>query len=324
MSSLPVLQYCGLSGRLNSASLRSGILSSYHHAKCSGDAKEAMRLWHQLTLAEREEVADWHVPTHVMVNDLIYGYDSAEKELEVALGPDGCAVDFNDPAALVNGHLDMAWAQGLEAVVIDIKRQRYTAFEGAESLQIAAYGRAFASMRGCVAYTPGIFVAMTGEWIIGKRVELESSEGEELWQRIKAAAENQARGEASTGPHCMKCFGRLKCPEFTLPVISNGNASTLAVVNGNPTPDQVAEALVVAKGMKDMAERILDAAKVYHDRGMVIKDKNGWEFRPTLSKGREYVNVGELKAGLGAEAKRFIRISRPRETWDWNKPKRFK
>lgn len=320
MSSLPVLQYCGLSGRLNSASIRAGVISSYHHARCSGDTKETARLWLQLTPEERADVETWHRPSHVMVGDLIYNYESAEKELEVALDKDGCHVAFDSPDAIMTGHLDMAWTQGTEAVVVDIKRQTWTAHEGPQSLQIAAYGRAYASMRGASAYTPGVFVAMTGDWLIGSRVELESAEGEEIWQRILGAARNQELGEASVGAHCNKCFSRLKCPEFLLPAIQYGKfgASDLT------TAEQVAEALVAAKGLKELSERIFDTAKVLHERGMRIVDKSGFEYKPSPRKGREYINVKQARASMGAAIEPLIQRARDGVEWDWVKPKRTK
>jgi hypothetical protein len=120
--------------------------------------KETEQLFIRLTDKEAEEVMQWKTPVDIEFYGTRLTYDTAEKELPVGLSKTGKYCGAN-AKALTHGTLDMAWTLESEgrciAVIGDIKKSRWTV-QSPDSLQLWAYGLAYASKHKCDAVICGI------------------------------------------------------------------------------------------------------------------------------------------------------------------------
>ena len=320
MSKLPIVQYCGLAGKVNeiAGSIRAGVLSKWFHANCGEQWEEAQRLWAQLSDNEREEVRSWVRPARCTIDGTLLDYSVAEKELEVGIDENGRYLDPTQHEVMSTGHIDMAWNYNKVAYIGDIKRSRFTVKDGTDSLQLHAYGFAYSSLRGCHYYRVGIWQAIEGVWIwSNERVDLESSRAGDIWERIRRAGLNTDE-EANKGPHCQDCWGRLKCPAYTLDA-ALGTTELAPLVNGGLTPENAVRALQLAESMVDLGSSVIEACKAYVAQGGKIADGKGRSYRPIKSEGREYVTTRDVRAKFGSAAESVIRRSKPGERWGWYK-----
>lgn len=320
MSSLPVVQYCGQAGKLNEryGSGRAAVMSTYFHALCAGSI-HTPQLKAKLTAEELEEVADWHKPGTIELYDgeVVLDYASADKELEVMLTDDGEHTYSTDKAISI-GHLDFAWGRKfrgqLVAFVADIKKSEWT-IASPNSLQLAAYGWAYASLIGADAYVPGVWAATEGKYIWGDWVDLQDPDSLDVWLQIKHAALNN--GEFATGPHCRNCFARLHCPEFLFPP----NVDKLATFSEGhePTPEELADAYLAAQAMEDIAKRLKDNVKEYGRRGVEIRAADGRRLTYSQRNGKESADVKALKVDYPELADKYIKRGEPFLFPSWSK-----
>ena len=227
MSNLPITQYCSGAGVLGAkyGAGRAAITSSAFHARAA-EQENAGALLAQLTDEELEEIDEWETP-----GDAPYGtdgdllrYAEAKREFTLHLTKDGGATE--DPTEAVStGHPDMAWVGMLEvegeelvkvAFIGDMKKTDYSSADGLESLQLMAYGFAYAAQEDCDAFCVGIWNITLGEWDWGQIITT-GLENADLLERVVRAATN-TDGTFVTGGHCRNCYQRTHCQEYLLPV----------------------------------------------------------------------------------------------------------
>lgn len=335
MSSLPVVQYCPQAARLGAqyGSGRAAAMSRYFHARCAGvPCSEAV------SVEELEVIDTWHAPTDVTLWDgTVLRYDDAEKELHVALDADG---KYTDPTSVTGeenstceGHIDFAWvhdhaknaafqAAHRVAYVADIKKSKWTTLDGPESLQLMAYGVAFAKRVGAAFLCTGIFVAEDGEWQwLNRLIAVDSDEFRELQARVMAAAMN-TEGQASTGSHCRDCYARLHCPEHVLAATASiGFLAPIAEGHKVATPDELRGLLLAAQNVSELAEKAIAHVKEAARRGAVISDpETGKVYKGIQCKGRESVTPKSLREKMGDEAEKYIDQGKPYSMFRWVKP----
>lgn len=321
-SSLGVAEFCPRSADLNEQSgiSRTAIISTAWHAKLAGNDT----LVGELHPDERKEVATYGTPTDAhVINGLdteekhnhVLTYEEAEKELHVQV--------FERDSLVTEGTLDFAWVRTLPdgrrwAFVADLKRSTWAIPDGPDCLQLAAYGHAYAALRGCVGYTPGLWSGTDSEWSWGTPVDLTSPEALDLWLRLKRAARNDWRLKPKeddkrfvTGSHCGACYGRQRCPEYAA-LTADGSATEV-------TPENAAELLLKAKAMAELAETITSNVKVFAERGGVVKDPTtGKVFLPTTCQGRVGLDK-EAAIAAGVDLSKFEKRGKPYQTYGWRK-----
>lgn len=319
-SSLGVAEFCPRSADLNEQSgiSRAAIISTAWHAKLAGNDT----LVGELHPDERKEVATWGTPTPAQLKDgedfFTLDYESAEKELHVQ-------VQERD-TLITEGTLDFAWAREVGgrrwAFVADLKRSTWAIPDGPDCLQLAAYGHAYAALRSCDGYTPGLWSGTDSEWTWGQPIDLTSPEALDLWFRLKRASRNDHRLKTKeddkrfvTGAHCGACYGRQRCPEYAALAWVGDYAANIEV-----DAQSAAEWLLKAKAMSELAERITDNVKVFAERGGVVKDPDtGKVYLPTATKGRESLDKEALLKDY-PDATKYWKRGKPGQMFGWRKP----
>lgn len=329
MSALPISEKCGGSARLSAqhGAGRAAAMSKAFHASCA-DAPGSAHLVAALSPAERDEIAKWKRPVDIAVNEwCLLDYASSEKELEVGLDSWGEYASASDSDLLSLGHLDFAWVRELNgmrvAFVADIKKSIWTTPDGPDSLQLHAYGRAYAKLHNCAAYCTGIWAATEGEWLWSMdMVMLDGPTGRALWSRIAYAAQNE--GEFSMGDHCKNCYARLHCPEYMLPpAAASTELAPFVGANGAVTADIAVNLLRLCKRAKDTADQVIDEIEERVRRGELhVVDNDGKEYRPIKMPGKESVNLEKLQTLLPERAREFIKVGQPYDQFRWLKAKR--
>jgi len=309
MSGLPLSQYCGQSALLDKGAGRAAAQSTAWHAACAL-SPGYQNLLARLTDEEQAEVKTWKRPEDVEVAPgIVLRYDDAEHELEVAVDKYGRAVSADSPSAESVGHLDMAWAVEVNerrvAYVPDLKRTEFTATEGVNTLQLVAYGFAYAALRGCEGYCPGIWAAIEGRWTWGEIVWLDSPEAEKLWERCLAAMRNVG-GEFNRGVHCRGCWSRFQCPAHLLP--PDAATGSLAIMAGQEmvTGPKVAQLVLDIKRAEDTIRKAKEFAEDWEARhpGEVVADGKKW--RPVRMPGRESLDKEKLLS-VYPDAAKFVK-----------------
>lgn len=322
-SSLGVAEFCPRAVELNEQSgiSRAAIISTAWHAKLAGNDT----LIGELHPEERKEVATYGTPTCAEVSDpaqpgresILLPYADAEKELHVQV--------FERDDLLTQGTLDFAWVRDVGgqrwAFVADLKRSSWAIPDGPDCLQLAAYGHAYAALRGCVGYTPGLWSGTDSEWSWGQPIDLTSPEALDLWLRLKRASKNDHRLKTKeddrrfvTGAHCGACYGRQRCPEYAALAVVDGTAEEVSIDERT-----AAEWLLKAKAMTELAERIKENIQVFSERGGVVKDPaTGKVYLPTVTSGRESLDKEDLLKAH-PDAKQFWRKGKPGKMFSWRK-----
>ena len=323
-SSLGVAEFCPRATDLNEQSgiSRAAIISTAWHAKLAGNDT----LVGELHPDERKEVATYGTPTLATVTvqsspsgddqlAVLLDYESAEKELHVK-------VQERD-TLITKGTLDFAWVREVGgrrwAFVADLKRSTWAIPDGADCLQLAAYGHAYAALRSCDGYTPGLWSGTDSEWTWGTPVDLTSPEALDLYLRLKRSARNDHRLKVKdddkrfvTGAHCGACYGRQRCPEYA--------ALTSVGPVGEVTEENAAGWLLTAKAMTELAETITANVKVFSERGGVVKDPaTGKVYLPTATKGRESLDKEALLKDY-PDATKYWKRGKPGQMFGWRKP----
>lgn len=323
-SSLGVAEFCPRATELNELSgiSRAAVISTAWHAKLAGNDT----LIGELHPEERKEVATYGTPTDAWVTrgpgsepafkQLCLDYESAEKELHVQV--------FERDELLTEGTLDFAWVREVGgrrwAFVADLKRSTWAIPDGADCLQLASYGHAYANLRGCDGYTPGLWSGTDSEWSWGTPIDLSSPEALDLWLRLKRSARNDHRlipgtkpdlKRFVTGAHCGACYGRQRCPEY---------AALTAEGPADVDESNAAAMLLKAKAMAELAERITENVKVFSSRGGVVKDPTtGKVYLSTVTKGRESLDKEALLKDY-PDATKYWRRGKPGQMFGWRKP----
>lgn len=321
-SSLGVAEFCPRSADLNEQSgiSRAAIISTAWHAKLAGNDT----LIGELHPDERKEVATWGTPTDAVVRAptsqfesscVTLDYESAEKELHVQ-------VQERD-TLITEGTLDFAWVREVAgrrwAFVADLKRSTWAIPDGPDCLQLAAYGHAYAALRSCDGYTPGLWSGTDSEWTWGQPVDLTSPEALDLWLRIKRSSRNDHRLKTKeddkrfvTGAHCNACYGRQRCPEYAA-LTADGSVAEV-------TTENAAALLLKAKAMAELAETITDNVKVFATRGGVVVDPaTGKKFLPVQCRGKLGLDKAAVeKAGI--DLSKYQVRGKPYQQFDWRKP----
>lgn len=302
MSILGVTEYCGLAGILGAqyGSGRAAAMGQAYHARISGNPCP------RLTPEEEEIVNSWPLPVETEAADgTKLRVSEAERELEVRL-PLG-----NGQECV--GHLDCAWAVNIQrlkgedcrvAYVVDFKKSLFTS-TGPSSLQLLAYGAAFAKARECSYFTTGIYVAELGEWHWLPTVIQVGSDAHTLLEaRILSAAGNLS-SVGSTGAHCNDCWSRLHCPEWT------------SFAESKDTGDLM-DRLLRAQAQKLIAERTIENIQEAVRRGeAVLKDeKTGKRYLPINMPGRKSLDRDALFKAI-PEASKFERQGKPYQQFRW-------
>lgn len=324
-SSLDVARYCGLAPRLAAqyGTGRAAVMSTAFHAKCSNAPDLAEKMM-ALTDDEREEISEWKRPTPCTVLGVTLDYEHSDKEFGVGLNSELSYPRFGNSATVTEGTLDMAWVGTLPspraagcsliAFVADIKKSRY-AVDGPQTLQNTAYAFAYASLRGCIHFLRGLWIADEGEWIWEREpVEIDSVRGMALGAEVLFAARND--GPATTGSHCMKCYARLHCPEWLLAADDSKACADPASMSQS---EALAE-LLRAQATEAKAKGMLDNLKAYALVNNGIRDGQGKVYLPVRCGGRAVLDKEAVAAALGKpDLKQFEVKGKPYDTYRWVK-----
>lgn len=305
MSSLPVVQYCGRAGELGQMGAgRAAAQSSAFHALCA-KSDNADELCSRLTDDEYREILQWRKPGDVdLGKGRVLLYSKAEKELAVALDASGSYVDPSSPDAVTIGHFDFGWVVEMHGVklayVADIKRSEYTVAEGVDSLQLHAYGLAYATKHTCDGYVVGIWAAIEGQWQWSEIIDLETRDAADIARRVVRAATNSSR-EFAMGPHCRKCYGRFRCPAWLIPPELAQSSIGALTEGGELTDEKAAELLLLIQRDEDTRDQVLKSLKDYAgQRGGIRHGGKVW--KPVMCQGRETLSAELLKKTFGADA----------------------
>ena len=329
MSSLPIAQFCGMSSKLDTGGGRAAVMSTAFHAKCAGGDDYEQKLA-KLTDEERLEISLWKRPEDVFVqlasgqnfSEILLKYEASEKEIEVALDQHAGLVAADDPTAETVGHLDMAWLLTFPngkrvAYVGDIKKSEFTS--EVDSLQLAAYGFAWAAKHEADAFCCGIWAATEGRWTWGDIVYLEKQSALDLWDRILFAARNTGN-EFNPGAHCKSCWSRARCPTWSLP--PSQLVDTLApLAEGRELTKEELPGLVLQwQRLKELEEKVGPMLKAAADRlGGAYDASTNKVWKASQQGGRESVSIVKLRASLGAQAEQFISRGEGYKVYKWVK-----
>jgi hypothetical protein len=316
MSALDVSRYCPAAGRL-SEQYGAGVAAAVGRAFHARIAKDPT--WEDMVArlpdAQRSEVLALYAPPDVLSIPVGYGtvnvpMADAEHELEVT-------IDVGDlvPVQCV-GHLDLAWHVDDLAVVVDLKRTRWACPEGPASLQLQAYGLAYALRHECSLYVPAIWDCTEGELLPGKVTKVE----EGPFGAIESAALN-TEGEAVTGDHCRHCYARMHCPEYILPgalaTTTLGPAATGAIQSN----EDALRCLRVKESMDDLSKVVEKNLKVWCERnGGIVDEKAGKVWRPTTTNGRLGFSK-EAAIADGVDVDKYMVRGKAFDTYRWTKLK---
>lgn len=324
-SRLPVLQFCGKSHELGesglSAGSRASALGTAFHAKCSESA-EYNGLRARLTSDEQAALDALIRPTPILVGDVELLYDEAHKEVK-------CALRDADGAIACAGTADLYWVYEGVLYCADIKKTKYTAADGPDSLQVVGYATALCMALGCDGYHAGIWDATDGEWSWGPYVDSYSARFQETYDTLVAAAKNLA-GEYNVGPHCMQCYSRWKCPQFLLPLDMVGTSLEPFTAPGVLTHETAAAALIMAARAEETAEEVKRLVKSFaqSNGGEVRDDSTGKVWRGVSCKGRATLDRASLEKENPELVQRHTRFGAAYYQYRWvngpNMPKKGK
>ena len=323
ISALPVAAFCGLSAQLGAehGAGRAAAMSSAFHAK-SANAPDAKDKLARLSPAELNTISMWKTPTPVTVAGHELTYEASAKEQPVGLTIDGAWADEGE--VVTCGTLDFAWVHGDTAFVGDMKKTRW-ASSGPDSLQLLTYGYAWALKHGCSKFCVGLWIIEDAEWIWSDTVySADGFDALDLWERIRHAALNTT-GEASFGPHCSDCYGRLHCPEYTIPASFADTVLAPAAVGGAiDNPEALGKLLAYVRRVEPLLEKVKEHAKEAVRRGLVVTDPTtGETFKAIQCKGRESLNQAKLFEAM-PDARRFVERGESFTQMRWVKPAKVK
>ena len=299
-SSLPIARYCGLAPKLGAqhGAGDSARLSTVFHAKCSGTLKPGQ--WESLTDEEQKRLDSWHEPDDVQPpKGPLLRYADAHKELEIAVTRDWAITTREAKDCFIAGSIDYCWVvdalDGTRVVfVADIKKSRYTS-EGPDTLQLLCYAWMAAARFNADAYCTGLWIAEEGFYSWDDRIHrVDSPTALRHLEQVEGAAMN--KGDAITGAHCLGCYSRLYCPEWTSP----SREGLLAPALSQELNDHNAlQALIEAERLSKLAEQAIENIKAAVLHGKVRIVDKGKVYRSAMRKGRESFNQKLAREELG-------------------------
>ena len=330
MSSLPFTQYCAKAGDLGgSFAGTSARLSSAKHAEAAKTPGWEKK-YDALSDADQALFAALKLPGDVdLGNGTVLRHSDSEKEVELGLTADLGYAPITSAQAVTRGHMDHGWVvkYGDETWVyaVDMKRSEWTVIDGPKSLQLHAYGLAFAAKHDADVYVPGIWAATEGTYWWGEPVRLASAEAMRIGKRVLAAAQHLPTkdNQYTMGAHCTGCYGRLRCPAYLLPPeYANSTLGPFAAdrINKPLTPEEALNLLIMAKRAKETVEAVEDEIKERIKRGLKVLDpQSGLMYAPVESKGRESRSKAALeKAGINPAD--YTTRGAPFTSFRWVKP----
>jgi len=318
MSSLPILQYCGRAADFDDGSGRAAAMSTAFHAWCAGKP-EARMLLDALTEEEREEVLTYLKPEPLEVMGFELSYEDADTEFPVGLTAK-CEFPDLDDTVEFTGHPDMGWViahKGRKVAVIgDIKRSRWTTPDGPASLQLQAYGLAWAMENDCDGWVTAIWAAIEGGWTVGDVVWLNTEAHHMVVSKMRSTL-LPGRG-FSTGSHCSTCYARTRCPAHMVRI---DEVDVIAgVLKTELDNDSAVEALIQYYRMVDTAKKLKEHLEAFSKENDGIYDGFGKVWKPVQVQGRESVlSAKALREQLGEAAEHLITRGKPFYQYRWVK-----
>lgn len=329
VSILPVAQYCGQAAtRGTGAAGRPAIMSSAFHAVCAEQTDANVKLM-SLTPEERATIEKWEKPQDTTVEGVPFSYDACEKEVTLGLTREGeyCEIDkFGLPVSgdlITIGHMDFGTILRVGdknvAIIGDMKKSRWTV-DGPETLQLHAYGMAYASKVKADGYIPILWLLEEGEYIFGPYFDLDSWEIMEILPRIVHAATNE--GEAVTGSHCRKCYARTRCIDHLFPAMHADEWLAPLAENGgleNCDEAEIAALLLKVQAVEDVAVFVKDELKSWtlNNGGSLRAGDRIWGMSQRA--GNVTVNKKKLIADLGDGADKYLKQGKPVISPRWRK-----
>lgn len=300
--------------------------------------------WPDLSMLEEadvEEIQKWKFPTSIIMKELdipgkspgknavMCEYGKSDKEGRVSLDEDFNFVETKQglspveigeqyPNVLVSGSFDMAWHFPEHSLVIveDIKSSIFAVKARTESLQLHAYGIAYAKKMGADRYIVGIWDASEGRHYFGQVVELDSFECEEYCARIEKAAKHVGENYVQ-GTHCSQCWVRSSCPSHLAGV---PDSDAYRVMRAGATESDARAAMVEAKRLTDQSQKLSNAVKSWVKAHGYIRSEDGrMRYGLTLSSGRKSLDQAAVKRALGVKSlDDFMKEGRDFSTSRWS------
>jgi hypothetical protein len=313
MSSLPTLESCGMSDQLMAGvNTSNAFRSTVFHAYC--ETGEWPATFKNLSAQDQSEIRRWKKPTDFIYKEpnLRLKYSEADKERILGLDNDFNFLPLDSklsqeelqkiPNLMTAGHLDMAWdVPEFDLVVIsDIKSSVFAVKDRCESLQLHAYGLAYSLLKGRSKYITGIWDASDGKHYYGNVTETSTFDYEAIKERIRTACNNDST-QYTKGTHCSGCWKRDSCPAHLVDLGDQNRFSKL--FDGTATETDIREALVAAKGLGELANKVSDRCKEWVKSHGPVRSEDGckmWQAR--LRTGRKSLNQEKIMSDLGLES----------------------
>jgi len=329
MSSLPTLENCGMSDQLGvGIETSNSFRSTCFHSYCENGEwpKEVKRLSEQ----DFSEIRRWKKPTDFVYKNpaLRLKYSEADKERILALDNDFAFLDLDSkltqeelqkiPNLMTAGHLDMAWDVPEHDLIVisDIKSSVFAVKDRCESLQLHAYGLAYSLLKGRSKYITGIWDASDGKHYYGNITETNTFDFEAIKERIRNACNNNS-DKYTKGTHCGGCWKRDSCPAHLVDMGDENRFSKL--FNGTATEADIREALVAAKGLGELANKVSEHCKDWVKRHGPVRSEDGcksWQAR--LRSGRKSLNQEQVMADLGVDSlEKYMKQGEEYLVYDW-------
>lgn len=329
MSSLPVLEYCGRSDTLGvGVDTSNAFRSTCFHKFCETGVwpDETKKLSEQ----DLQEVRRWKKPKPFVFEALKINlkYEDADKEQILGLTPDFTFLPLDSkltqeqlqaiPNLMTAGHLDMAWDVSFWDLVVisDIKSSIFAVKDKCESLQLHAYGLAYALMKGRSKYITGIWDASEGKHYYGKVTETNTFDFEAIKERIRTACNNNS-DNYTKGTHCGSCWKRDSCPAHLVDLGDENRFSKL--FNGEATEADIRQALVDVKGLGELANKVTEACRDWANRHGPVRSEDGRkQWSAALRSGRKSLDTDRVMLDLGVESlDRYMKEGDEYKVFDW-------
>lgn len=219
-----------------------------------------------------------------------------------------------DYMALAAGTLHLAdWKTGRPEYVEDPD----------DNLQLHAYALAAALEYGANDYVVSLCFLSADEVPIWKVSRVYGhDEWGRVWDRVALAASRPP--VAVKGPHCQRCWQRLRCPAYLVPADPVARNVDLVPLTSTDvaTPDRVLRLHLAAKAMREIADRGDEYVKAYVREHGPLGDGAGKELALVEVAGRRSVSLGPAeKAGLLPQLEAAGAVSRamPSQQLRWRK-----
>lgn len=338
ISSLPTLEFCGKSDTLGvDVDTSNAFRSTVFHSYCeTGIWPETAK---KLSEQDLTEIRRWKKPKPFIYKKdgmfLELNYEDAIKEQVLGLTHDFAFLSLDSkltqfdlqgiPELMTAGHLDMAWdVPQFDLVVIsDIKSSIFAVKDRCESLQLHGYGLAFALMKGRSKYITGIWDASDGKHYYGNVTETNTFDFEAIKERIRTACNNNS-DNYTKGTHCSSCWKRDSCPAHLVDLGNENRFSKL--FDGTATETDIRQALVDAKGLGELANKVAEHCKDWAKRHGPVRSEDGRkQWSPALRAGKKSLDTDKVMLDLGLESlDKYMKEGEDYLVYDWRLVKESK